>query len=82
VNDQFPRFNKKRPVNRSNRPINRSCAFIDTVLWWEPDRFVYRAGPVPPGTGRTGPVPTGFANPAPKFHFHEHKALKNTNFLD
>jgi hypothetical protein len=25
---------------------------------------VYRAGPVPPGTGRTGPVPTGFANPA------------------
>jgi hypothetical protein len=24
---------------------------------------MYRAGPVPPGTGRTGPVPTGFANP-------------------
>jgi hypothetical protein len=25
--------------------------------------FIYRAGPVPPETGRTGPVPTGFANP-------------------
>jgi transposase InsO family protein len=24
---------------------------------------MYRAGPVPPGTGRTGPVPTGFAKP-------------------
>jgi hypothetical protein len=24
---------------------------------------MYRAGPVPPGTSRTGPVPTGFANP-------------------
>jgi hypothetical protein len=24
---------------------------------------MYRAGPVPPGTGRTGPVSTGFANP-------------------
>jgi hypothetical protein len=32
-------------------------------LGWEPDRFVYRAGPVPPGTDRIGPVPTGFANP-------------------
>jgi hypothetical protein len=28
-----------------------------------PDRFVYRAGPVPPGTGRTGPVPNGLVNP-------------------
>jgi hypothetical protein len=26
-------------------------------LGWEPDRFMYRAGPVPPGTSRTGPVP-------------------------
>jgi hypothetical protein len=24
---------------------------------------VYRAGPVPPGTGRTGPVPNGSGNP-------------------
>jgi hypothetical protein len=24
---------------------------------------MYRAGPVPPETGRTGSVPTGFANP-------------------
>jgi hypothetical protein len=23
---------------------------------------MYRAGPVPPGTGRTGPVPTGSVN--------------------
>jgi hypothetical protein len=38
---------------------------IGTVYEWEPDRFVYRAGPVPPGTGRTGPVPNGFVNPAP-----------------
>jgi hypothetical protein len=33
-------------------------------LGWEPDWFMYRAGLVPPGTGRTRPVPTGFANPA------------------
>jgi hypothetical protein len=63
VDDRFPRFNKNRPVNRSNRPVYRACEFIGTVLGWEPDRFVYRAGPVPPGTDRTGPVPTGFANP-------------------
>jgi hypothetical protein len=25
------------------------CEFIGTVLGWEPDRFVYRAGPVPTG---------------------------------
>jgi hypothetical protein len=35
-------------------------------LGWEPDRFVYRAGPVPLGTGRTGIVPTGSLNPAPR----------------
>jgi hypothetical protein len=63
VDDRFPRFNKNRPVNRSNRPVYRACEYIGTVLGWEPDRFVYRAGPVPPRTGRTGPVPTGFANP-------------------
>jgi hypothetical protein len=32
-------------------------------LGWEPDRFRYRAGPVPPGTGRTGLVPAGSVNP-------------------
>jgi hypothetical protein len=62
VDDRFPRFNKNRPVNRSNRPVYRACEYIGTVLGWEPDRFVYRAGPVPPGTGRTRLVPTGFAN--------------------
>jgi hypothetical protein len=59
VDDRFPQFNKNRPVNRSNRPVYRACEFIGTILGWDPNRFVYRAGPVPPGTGRTGPVPTG-----------------------
>jgi hypothetical protein len=31
---------------------------IGTAYEWEPDRFVYRAGPVPPGTGRTVRFPT------------------------
>jgi hypothetical protein len=41
------------PVYRSNRSVYRAHEFIGSVLRWEPDRFVYRAGP----------VPTGFANP-------------------
>jgi hypothetical protein len=28
---------------------------------------MYRAGPVPPGTGRTDLVPTGFMNPGPRY---------------
>jgi hypothetical protein len=54
--ERFPRISK-------NRAVYRYREFVGTVLGWEPDRFMYRAGPVPPGTGRTGPVPTGFANP-------------------
>jgi hypothetical protein len=44
-------------VYRWNRPVHRGIQIIGTVLGWEPDRFMYRAGPIPPGTGRTGPVP-------------------------
>jgi hypothetical protein len=54
--ERFPRISK-------NRTVYRYREFVGTVFGWEPDRFMYRAGPVPPGTGRTGPVPTGFANP-------------------
>jgi hypothetical protein len=25
VDDRFPRFNKNRPINRSNRPVYRAC---------------------------------------------------------
>jgi hypothetical protein len=56
--DRFPRISK-------NRAVYRYREFVGTVFGWEPDRFMYRAGPVPPGTGRTGLVPTGFANPGP-----------------
>jgi hypothetical protein len=51
------------PVYRWNRPVLWDYECVGTVLGWEPDRFMYRAGPVPPGTGRTGPVPTGSVNP-------------------
>jgi hypothetical protein len=47
ASEQFPRIKKKRAVYRFHE-------FVGTVLGWEPDRFMYRAGP----------VPTGFANPA------------------
>jgi hypothetical protein len=57
-------------VKGKTRPVYRACEFIGTVLGWEPDRFMYRAGPVPPGTGRTGPVPTGFANPGGDYTSH------------
>jgi hypothetical protein len=61
--ERFPRISKNRAVYRWNRAVYRYREFIGTVFGWEPDRFMYRAGPVPQGTGRTGPVPTGFANP-------------------
>jgi hypothetical protein len=35
VDDRFPRFNKNRPVNRSNRLVNHACEFLGTVLRWE-----------------------------------------------
>jgi hypothetical protein len=63
VGRPVPTVQKNRSVNRSNRPVRRGLKILGTVWRWEPDRFVYRAGPVPPGTNRTGPVPTGFANP-------------------
>jgi hypothetical protein len=50
-------------VKGKTEPVYRAREFVGTLLGWEPDRFVYRVGPVPPGTGRTGPIPTGFANP-------------------
>jgi hypothetical protein len=56
VADRFPRISK-------NRAVYRYREFVGTVFGWKPDRFIYRARPVLPGTGRTGPVPTGFANP-------------------
>jgi hypothetical protein len=41
ASERFPRIKK-------NRAVYRSHEFVDTVLGWEPDRFMYRAGPVPP----------------------------------
>jgi hypothetical protein len=51
-------------VQKTGRYTGQTGRFIEVSkfshdLGWEPDRFVYRAGPVPCGTGRT----TGFANP-------------------
>jgi hypothetical protein len=55
----------KKPVGKPVKPTGLLVLKknIDTVCEWEPDRFVYQAGPVPPGTGRTGPVPNGLVNP-------------------
>jgi hypothetical protein len=36
---------------------------LGTVRGWEPDRFMYRVGPLPPGTGRTGPGSHRFCEP-------------------
>jgi hypothetical protein len=44
---------------------------------------MYWAGPVPPGTGRTGPVPTGFANPDYNntiLHFQQYPYTSHTTF--
>jgi hypothetical protein len=78
VDGRFPRFNKNRPVNQSNRPVCWWVKILGTVWRCEPDRFMYRAGPVPPETGRTRIVPTGFANPGPS-HMHlflKHRAIQ------
>jgi hypothetical protein len=63
VGRPVPTVQKNRPVYRSNRSVRQGLKILGTVWGWEPDRFVYRAGSVPPGTSRTGLVPTGFANP-------------------
>jgi hypothetical protein len=57
--DDRSREGKNRAGLLQNRPVYHTREFVGTVLEWEPDRFVYWAGPVPPGTVRTGPVSTG-----------------------
>jgi hypothetical protein len=45
------------PVKGKTEPVYCSHKSVDTVLGWEPDRFMYRVGPVPPGTGRPARFP-------------------------
>jgi hypothetical protein len=66
VNRPVSEKGKTGPVYRWNRPVHRAIYITGTVLGWEPDGFMYRVGLVPPGTGRTGPVPTGSVNPGPQ----------------
>jgi hypothetical protein len=50
----------KKPVGKPVKPISLLVLKnIDTVCEWEPDRFVYRAGPVPPGTAGNRPNRSG-----------------------
>jgi hypothetical protein len=72
MGDRLPRF--KKPTGKPVKPSGLlRVRNVKHGLGWEPDRFMYRTGPVPLETDRTGLVPTDSANRA---HAHDRHLLR------